>query len=365
MTPAPHSPQAGGGLAAFWPHAAVTVHRGHSDYPPLLGLCSAAPDALHCIGDNRSLIHCLSSPAVAVVGTRNPSADGIRAAYTLGRELAEAGFAVVSGLARGIDTAAHRGALDGGGKTIAVMATGLDRVYPASNRKLALAIAEHGAVVTEFSLGVRPDRWHFPRRNRTISGLALATVVVEAGRPSGSLLTATAASEQGREVFAYPWSVYHRAGEGCRWLLSQGAQLACGAADVVEGLGCGLQGLFELGNAPELPDAACPSRSESAVSTGVPAEAKSAAGLWEDRRSLVASALAQPEKAAASRSRNARHRHRDNTDPLVALIGDGELDLPELSALTALRPEQLLLQLGRLELEGHIRSTPLGYRKAR
>ncbi len=304
--------------SSVWP-APVTNHnmlyRGGPDYPPLLSLCSAAPDALHCVGDPQVL----ALPAVAVVGSRNPSADGARAAQTLGYELARAGFTVISGLARGIDTAAHRGALDAGGKTVAVMATGLDQIYPRSNKKLAHAIVERGAVITEFPPGVEPERWHFPRRNRTISGLALATVVVEAGRPSGSLLTATAASEQGREVFAYPWSVYHKGGEGCRWLLGQGAQLACGADDVVQALGHGLRGLFELSD---------------------------------------------PRIAVQLHTETTQEEEATDPHPILALIGDGVLELPELTALAELSPRQLLLELGQLELEGKIQSTPLGYQRA-
>ena len=309
-----------------WPSQPSELILGDTNYPALLALCSAAPKRLFCIGDFRAL----SDRAIAVVGTRNPSADGLRAAYELSHDLALAGFIVVSGLARGIDTAAHWGALRAGGRTIAVMATGLDRVYPNDNYKLALATASSGTIVTEFMQRSAPHRWHFPRRNRTISGLTLATVVVEAGRPSGSLLTATAAAEQGREVFAYPWSKYHRAGDGCRWLLSQGAQMASCAEDVVSGLGPALEGLFELSATTKLDLKSGSAHAENCINGSV---------------ALAPSSVSSP------------------ADALVTLIGDGEIELAQLSTLTDMSTEELLIQLGRLELEGRILSTAQGYRR--
>ena len=207
----------------------VTLTAPH--YPPLLSECSDAPACLFGLGD----FGCFDAPAIAIVGSRRPSLDGLRLAETFAYELARAGFVIVSGLAQGIDTAAHKGALSAGGRTIAVMATGIDTIYPAINRGLSADIANAGALVTEFLPGSAPKRHHFRRRNRTISGMSIATVVIEAGVPSGTLITATAAAEQGRDVYALPWSINHDQGEGCLKLLLEGAALATCPQDVIEG----------------------------------------------------------------------------------------------------------------------------------
>lgn len=207
----------------------VTLTAPH--YPPLLSECGDAPACLFGLGD----FGCFDAPAIAIVGSRRPSLDGLRLAETFACELARAGFVIVSGLAQGIDTAAHKGALSAGGRTIAVMATGIDTIYPAINRGLSADIANAGALVTEFLPGSAPKRHHFRRRNRTISGISLATVVIEAGVPSGTLITATAAAEQGRDVYALPWSINHGQGEGCLKLLLEGAALATCPQDVIEG----------------------------------------------------------------------------------------------------------------------------------
>jgi DNA processing protein len=163
----------------------------------------------------------------------NPTHGGQRNAHDFSRHLASQGFVIVSGLAQGIDTAAHEGALDAGGKTIAFLGTGIDRVYPAANRGLAHAIAEEGALVSEYPLGAPPERWHFPERNRLISGLSLGTLVVEAARRSGSLITARLAAEQGREVFALPGSIHNALSRGCHELIRQGAKLVESASDIL------------------------------------------------------------------------------------------------------------------------------------
>lgn len=152
--------------------------------------------------------------------------DGCSLAEHFAHDLARAGFVIVSGLASGIDTAAHRGAIKAGGQTIAVVATGIDTTYPCSNRSLCEEIVKNGALVSQFLPTSAPKKHHFPRRNRTLSGLSLATVFIEAGVPSGTLITATAAAEQGRDVIALPWSVNHRGGRGCLELLMNGALLA-------------------------------------------------------------------------------------------------------------------------------------------
>lgn len=203
------------------------------DYPALLRETADPPAALFVKG-RRSL---LSNPSLAVVGSRNPSAVGVRTAEAFARTFAQAGLTVISGLALGIDAAAHRGGLDGPGSTVAVVGTGLDIVYPAGNRALARAVAETGALVSEFPLGMRARASHFPRRNRILSGLALGCLVVEANLRSGSLITARLAAEQGREVFAIPGSIHSPLAKGCHALIRQGAKLTECAADVVEELG--------------------------------------------------------------------------------------------------------------------------------
>jgi DNA processing protein len=175
-------------------------------------------------------------PAVAVVGARRASPYGRRVAEELGRGLAQAGLTVVSGLAAGIDAAAHHGALAGGGRTVAVLATGVDRVYPPWHRELADQVAAAGALVSEFACGTPPLQFHFPRRNRIISGLALGTVVVEAAERSGSLITARYALEQGREVFAVPGPVGVPLHGGQHRLIQQGARLVTGVEDVLDEL---------------------------------------------------------------------------------------------------------------------------------
>ena len=171
---------------------------------------------------------------VAVVGSRNASPYGRYVTERLCREMAQRGLTVVSGLARGIDTCAHRGALAGRGRTVAVMGCGIDVIYPPENRKLHAEIAERGAVVTEFPFGTEPDRPHFPARNRIISGLSLGVLIVEAGEKSGSLITARCALDQGREVFAVPGGIDQPGSRGTNRLLRQGAKLVENVEDILE-----------------------------------------------------------------------------------------------------------------------------------
>ena len=174
--------------------------------------------------------------AVALVGTRRASAYGREVAHTLTTELVRAGITVVSGLALGIDTVAHRAALDAGGRTIAVLGSGVDQIYPPQNRGLALEIAKHGAVISEYPLGVRPEAGNFPPCNRIISGLSRGIVVVEAGQRSGALITANFAAEQGRDVFAVPGSILHPGSAGCNRLIQNGATPLLSSNDVLEQL---------------------------------------------------------------------------------------------------------------------------------
>ena len=178
----------------------------------------------------------LSRPALAVVGSRNATAQGSANAEACARTLSEAGLTVVSGLALGIDAAAHRGGLAGPAGSLAVLGTGADIVYPARNRALAHELAARGALLSEFPLGTRPLAGNFPRRNRLISGLALGCLVVEAAADSGSLITARLAAEQGREVFAIPGSIHSPLSKGCHALIKQGAKLVESAGDILEEL---------------------------------------------------------------------------------------------------------------------------------
>jgi DNA processing protein len=202
-------------------------------YPALLLQIADPPPLLYVVGN----VGALGQLQLAMVGSRNPSAPGQRTATEFARYLALSGLTITSGLALGIDAASHQGTLDAGKPTIAVMGTGLDRVYPARHRELAHAIAEHGALVSEFPTGTVPRPENFPRRNRIISGLSLGTLVVEAATRSGSLITARCAGEQGREVFAIPGSIHNPLARGCHALIRQGAKLVETAQDVIDELG--------------------------------------------------------------------------------------------------------------------------------
>ncbi len=209
--------------------------RSGESFPALLGAIHDPPPGLFLRGGAGAEV--LSRPAVAVVGARSCSSYGAQVARTLGRELAAAGLVVVSGLARGIDGEAHRGALDSGGTTVAVLGCGIDRDYPAAHASLAAAIRETGLVVSEYAPGVEPAPWRFPARNRIIAGLAHATIVVEARERSGALITADLALEEGREVFAVPGEITSRLSAGSNELLRLGAAPATSAADVLESFG--------------------------------------------------------------------------------------------------------------------------------
>ncbi|MDE2048601.1 MAG: DNA-processing protein DprA [Betaproteobacteria bacterium] len=203
-----------------------------ADYPKLLLELADPPLLLYARG-RRAL---LALPAVAVVGSRNPTPQGEKTAEQFARTLAQAGVSIVSGLALGIDAAAHRGALAATGATIAVIGTGIDRIYPARNKELAHAVAERGLLLTEYAFGTPPLKENFPRRNRILSGLARGVLVVEAAVQSGSLITARLAGEQGREVMAIPGSIHNPQSRGCHALIKQGAKLVESAQDVLEEL---------------------------------------------------------------------------------------------------------------------------------
>lgn len=215
-------------------------HRGQhiicladATYPPALLEIADPPSVLYV----RGKLDLLKTPGLGVVGSRNATPQGLQTAETFARALAAKGLTIVSGLALGIDSAAHRGALAASGPTIAVIGTGADRVYPARNKELAIAIAEQGAIISEFPLGTPAIASNFPRRNRIISGLSRGILVVEAALESGSLITARLAGEQGREVFAIPGSIHSPVARGCHKLIRQGAKLVETAQDILEELG--------------------------------------------------------------------------------------------------------------------------------
>ncbi len=223
-------------LTRDWLAAAPNRHLvalGDPTYPPELLQTADPPLLLYVLGQLEALQH---PQRVALVGSRNPTHQGRENAHRFAHSLAQAGVCVVSGLALGIDGAAHEGALEGGGYTLAVVGTGLDRVYPRCHLALAHRIAEHGALVSEYPLGTPPVSANFPKRNRIIAGLSQGTLVVEAALSSGSLITAQQAIEQGREVFAIPGSIHAPQSKGCHALIRQGAKLVESAQDVLEDL---------------------------------------------------------------------------------------------------------------------------------
>lgn len=233
-------------LFDFDPSEAVDRSMAWADQPGqhILTLADTAyPRALLEIADPPSLLYVRGNPSLlqkrglAVVGSRNATPQGLQTAEAFAKALASRGQCIISGLALGIDAAAHRGALAAHGETVAVIGTGADRIYPARNKALALAIVEQGAVVSEFPLGTPAIAANFPRRNRIISGLSRGVLVVEAAPESGSLITARLAAEQGREVFAIPGSIHSPVARGCHKLIKQGAKLVETAADVLEELG--------------------------------------------------------------------------------------------------------------------------------
>jgi len=202
-------------------------------YPSLLKQTVDHPPLLYASGN----IDLLNNPQIAIVGSRNCSPGGAKTAFDFAAYLSGSGLTITSGMASGIDAKAHLGALAATGRTIAVMGTGLDRIYPATNKQLAYNIHEHGLLLSEFPLCTGPRKENFPRRNRIISGLSLATLVVEATKRSGSLITAQQAIEQGREVFAIPGSIHNPQARGCHKLIREGARLVEQASDIIDELG--------------------------------------------------------------------------------------------------------------------------------
>jgi len=208
---------------------------GDAAYPPLLLQTADPPLLLYAIGR----LALLSAPSFAIVGSRRATPQGLENARSFARHLSEQGLTIVSGLALGIDAAAHEGALVGAGRTMAFVGTGLDQVYPAQHAALARRIEREGVIASEYGLGTPPLAANFPRRNRLIAGISRGTLVVEAALKSGSLVTARLASEAGRDVFAIPGSIHSPLSTGCHWLIQQGAKLVGTATDILQELAPG------------------------------------------------------------------------------------------------------------------------------
>jgi DNA processing protein len=277
-------------------------------YPRLLRP-PAQPIALYVAGN----VDALSDPQLSMVGSRNPTAQGRDTAFAFAEYLAQRGLAITSGMAEGIDTAAHRGALAAQGLTIAVLGTGLDITYPRNNADLERQIEERGALVSEFPLGTPPRRGNFPQRNRIIAGLSLGTLVVEAARRSGSLITARFAGEQGREVFAIPGSIHNPLSRGCHQLIRQGAKLTETADDILSELNF------------------------SAFFAG-------------------ASAAVAPAESAANLEPGMDNDHKI----LLDALGFDPVDLDALIVRTGFKAEAVSSMMLILELEGHVQAAPGG-----
>lgn len=284
------------------------ITRADPRYPRALVEITRPPPWLYALGDT----DLLNIPAIAIVGSRNPSPAGQKAARAFASALAANGLVVISGLARGIDAAAHEGALAARGMTIAVCGTGLDQVYPAANRGLAARIGQAGLLISEFALGTAPARGNFPRRNRVIAGLCTATLVIEATRVSGSLITARLALAAGREVFAMPGSIHNPLARGCHQLIREGAKLVETTEHILEEIAGNLDGF----------------RPEAALA-----------------------APAGPESVADD---------DDDHACLLAALGGGPARIDELVERTGWCPDAVSSTLLILELEGRVVTAPGG-----
>jgi DNA processing protein len=315
----------------------------------LLTLADAAyPRVLLEIADPPPLLYLkgrldlLTRPALAVVGSRNASAQGVANAEHFSQALSEAGLTIVSGLALGIDAAAHRGSLRGVGSTIAVIGTGIDIVYPCSNRALALLIAEQGCIVSEYALATPALPANFPRRNRLISGLARAVLVIEAAARSGSLITARMAAEQGRDVFAIPGSIHSALAKGCHALIKQGAKLVESADDV----------LVEM---PAFWSAAAPAGSVDEASASTPANAAPVDTAPVDTAPVdTAPVHTVSMHAAPAVPLDAQ------LQALLTVLGHDPVDLDSLAQRAGLDAAGIIAKLLTLELGGLVERLPGG-----
>jgi len=289
------------------------VHWQDPRYPELLRASPHAPSGLFVAGDPELL----TLPQLAIVGSRNATAGGLQTARDFAAHLTRSGLAITSGLALGVDAAAHSGALDATGTTIAVLGTGIDTIYPAGNAALAERISGAGAVVSEFAPGTPPRRHQFPQRNRIIAALSVGTLVVEAGISSGSLITARYAGECGREVLAIPGSIHNPMSKGCHRLIKQGAKLVESAADI----------LIEIGGQAELQLAA---HADAPAAAASPATAPNGGG--------------------------------DDADYVMLLdhLGFDPVSVDTLATRSGLTAEELSSMLLILELQGKVLSLPGG-----
>jgi DNA processing protein len=302
--------------------AVVTVSAGDIRYPATLAVIHDPPPTLWVKGR----IEALCAPSIAVVGSRHASPYALEVARRLAADLARRGITIVSGMARGVDSAAHRGALEAGGITVAVFGCGIDTIYPREHEALAVRICERGALVSEFPRGMPPLKQNFPQRNRIISGLSLAVVVVEAAEGSGSLITADFALEQGRAVLAVPGNVLGGRNYGAHALLRDGAKLVECVDDILE----------------ELPP-------------GMRDWAASAQGFGEPRRSAH-DADAQRRGLGISESKGSKTANPASQDPVLRAMTEGDTyDLDELSHLSGVDRVKLLPRLLELELSGAVR----------
>ena len=297
------------------------VLRGGADYPERLESIPDPPPVLWARGIAGKCPH-----AVAIVGSRFATPHGLEVGFKLGQGLAGEGFDVVSGLARGVDAAAHRGALRGGGRTIAVLGCGVDVVYPPEHGQLAEAVATSGALVSEFAPGVPPHGWHFPRRNRLISGISLGVVIVEAAQRSGSLITARCALEQGRSVMAVPGAVLSGRNRGAHALMRDGANVVEEARDVIELLQADWHREFNP-----------PSAASSAMGSDTALDS-----------------LSDPESSGSS-GVSSRVPAGPEGDPILRVMLPGETyRLEDLATETGLAPAALMARLTRLEVGGWV-----------
>jgi DNA processing protein len=278
-------------------------------YPRQLRDLDGAPLALYVSGDSGIL----NDPQLAIVGSRNPSAAGRETAFEFAKHLSACGLGITSGLAEGIDSAAHRGAIEGGGVTIAVLGSGADVIYPHGHRPLSREIERHGALVSEFPLGTPPRRGNFPRRNRIIAISSLGTLVVEAALRSGSLITARLAGEHNRELFAVPGSIRNPLSRGCHELIRNGAKLTETAADILTELNFST---LNLGSQP----------AESTACTA----AEHVPGMDKGRKILLDA------------------------------LGFDPTDLDSLVGRTGWEPQTVSSMMLILELEGHVQAAPVG-----
>lgn len=309
-------------------------------YPSLLKEIHDPPPILYAIGD----LSCFQQPTVAMVGTRKPSVTGSETAWRFAFELAAQNITIVSGLALGVDAKAHSGCLEANGKTIAVMGTGIDRIYPRQHAKLAAKICENGLLLSELPLKTPPIAGHFPRRNRIISGLSLSTLVVEAATRSGSLITARLALEQNRDVLAIPGSIYNSQASGCHYLLQQGATLITSSNDVLNELGI------------HYPSASMP---ESGLQQQLNVdEPLICHGVMPSSR--VRSESENREHFSEERSELTNPLARENEN-LVKCIGFEMTTIDQIIMRSGLTIERVVCNLALLEVQGIVRAVPGGY----